>query len=276
MRLLSILVLLAATAWCATVRLYLKEGGWHVVREYKVEGDRVRFYSTERGEWEEMPLDLVDLKKTEREIGERAESEKKESALITAEDRAEREAAEEAAKVPVDVGVYYVDGKELKALKPGESSIVNNKRRSILKALSPIPMITGKATLELQGHNSAFVVTNDTPEFYFRLSEPQRFGIVKLERGKEGRIVEKLTIVPVSNEMIEEQVEVEIFRKQVGEQLYKIWPQAPLEPGEYAVVEYTAGKMNIQVYDFGYKTEKGGAATPATPPQKNKPKSKKK
>ena len=41
-------------------------------------------------------------------------------------------------------------------------------------------------------------------------------------------------------------------RHQVADVLYKIWPQQPLEPGEYAVVEYTEGKGNTQIWDFGF------------------------
>ena len=37
--------------------------------------------------------------------------------------------------------------------------------------------------------------------------------------------------------------------------LYRIWPEKPLEPGEYAVMEYTDGKLNMQVWDVAY----GGA-----------------
>jgi hypothetical protein len=66
------------------------------------------------------------------------------------------------------------------------------------------------------------------------------------------RIVQAWEIVPVTKELIETQDDVEIFRKQVEEGLYKIWPMQPLEPGEYAVVEYTAGKGNIQTWDFAY------------------------
>ena len=67
----------ATIAWAANIKLYLKDGGYHIVREYKVEKDRVRFYSIERGDWEEMPLDLIDLKRTETEAAERkAELEK--------------------------------------------------------------------------------------------------------------------------------------------------------------------------------------------------------
>ncbi len=44
---------------------------------------------------------------------------------------------------------------------------------------------------------------------------------------------------------------VEVFSKQLSENgLYKIWPQDPLPKGEYAVVEYTEGKVNTQVWDF--------------------------
>jgi hypothetical protein len=52
---------------------------------------------------------------------------------------------------------------------------------------------------------------------------------------------------------VEEPEVVEIFRKQLDPNgLYKIWPQKPLEPGEYAVVEFTPGKLNMQIWDFAW------------------------
>ena len=80
---------------------------------------------------------------------------------------------------------------------------------------------------------------------------------MKLTPEKGVRVVEKLTMIPVSKEVVEEPIEVEIFRKQLTpDGLYKIWPMQPLTPGEYAVVEYTPGKLNMQVWDFAYKAEK--------------------
>ena len=71
-----------------------------------------------------------------------------------------------------------------------------------------------------------------------------------MKPGKNVRIVQTLNIVPVSKEIVEETDVVETFKQQLAEGLYKIWPTKPLEPGEYAVVEYTEGKANIQVWDF--------------------------
>jgi hypothetical protein len=69
---------------------------------------------------------------------------------------------------------------------------------------------------------------------------------------KGNRMAEKLTIIPVSKEVVEEPEMVETFRQQVGDGLYKIWPEKPLAAGQYAVVEYTEGKVNMKIWDFAY------------------------
>jgi hypothetical protein len=224
------------------------------VREYKVDGDRVQFYSVERSEWEEIPLKLADVKRTEAERQARDADLRKEAAEIAAEEKFEREQREERDRVPQEPGVYLVDGKELRTIKVGESKSVTNKGRSILKVLSPIPVVSGKVTVELDGEHSATLVPSNRPEFYFRPSKEEHFGIVRLKPTRKGaRLVQTWTIVPVTKEVIEEQEEVEIFRKQVDDGLYKIWPTAPLDPGEYAVIEFTPGKGNIQAWDFAWK-----------------------
>jgi hypothetical protein len=245
---------LLLTAFCllsaANIKLFLKDGTYQLAREYKVEGDRVSFLSVDRGEWEELPLSLVDLAKTQALIKEREDAAREEAVTIKEEEKALKEARREVQRVPKEEGVYLVDGDKVTPVKVGESKIVTNKRRSILKALSPLPMVTGKATVELDGPHSPTGTADREPQFYIRLSADERFGIIRMGEHKSNRVVEKLTIIPVTKETVEEPDLVETFRKQVGDQVYKIWPAKPLDPGEYAVVEYTEGKVNIQVWDF--------------------------
>jgi hypothetical protein len=245
--------LLLAGAWlllAANIKLFLKDGTYQLAREYKVEGDRVSFLSVDRGEWEEIPVSLVDLVKTQAFIKEKEDAARDEAVTIKEEEKALKEARREVLRVPKEEGVYLVDGDKVTPVKVGESKIVTNKRRSVLKALSPLPMVTGKATVELDGPHSSTGTANREPQFYIRLSADERFGIIHMGEHKSNRVVEKLTIIPVTKETVEEPDLVETFRKQVGDQVYKIWPAKPLEPGEYAVVEYTEGKVNIQVWDF--------------------------
>ena len=128
--------------------------------------------------------------------------------------------------------------------------MVTNKRRSILKAMSPIPVVAGKSTVEIDGLKSSLAIQNSRPDFYIRLNAEERFGILRLKPGKLTRLVQTWNIIPVTKDVMEESDTVEIFRKQIADGMYKIWPISALEPGEYAVVEFTEGKGNIQVWDF--------------------------
>jgi hypothetical protein len=253
-RIFVICILLALAAQAATVRLYLKDGTYHMVREYEKQTDRVRYYSTERGEWEEIPLDLVDLKRTEQEMASNEAERKEEAAISDAEEKAERAQRREIERIPMETGVFIVDGEKVTVLKQAESKVVNNKRRSILKAMSPIPIISGKSTVELDGLKAPLILTAERPEFYIRLAAEERFQIVRLAPTKATRIVQKWDIVPVTKEIIETTDVIESFRQQLADGLYKIWPTKPVSPGEYAVVEYTEGKGNIQVWDFTIAT----------------------
>jgi hypothetical protein len=249
-RLAGVLMLIAGLLSAATVRLYLKDGTYHAVREYEKSGDRVRYYSTERSDWEEIPLDLVDLKRTESEKSDNEAARKADASALDAEEKAEREQRREIERIPMEPGVFMAKGEELVVLKQAEVKVVNNKRRSILKAITPIPIVAGKSTVELDGLKSAFLLSADRPEFYFRLAKAERMAIVRMVPGKTSRIVQTLNSIPVSKEIMEETDIVETFKQQLADGLYKIWPTKPLEPGEYAVVEYTEGEANIQVWDF--------------------------
>jgi hypothetical protein len=250
----------------ANIRLYLKEGGGDVlVREYEINGDRVRYYSIERSQWEEIPVSMVDLEKTQRiEKDKEAASEArhKEDSIERA---AERRARTELHKIPIDDGVYYLNGDQVETVKQAEVKTDSSKSRTLLKVIAPVP-IPEKETVELEGKKSEFVVTNDRPMFYMRLESINRFDILRLKDKKGNRLVQTVNIVPQSKERMEEQEAVEIFRQEFAPGVYKIWPTKPLPAGEYAVVEYTPGEADIRVWDFSCQpTSPSSATEPETP-----------
>lgn len=250
LRIAIALLAFAVALPAATIRLYLKDGGFHNVREYEKKADRVRYYSTERGDWEEIPLELVDLKKTQDEATKRETEQKQQARLMDAEEKAERTEQREIAAIPYEAGVFQVSKEQATTLKSAETKVVNNKRRSILKAMSPIPIVSGKSTVEIDGLKASHVVPPGQPEFYIRLSGEERFEIAKVAVGKAARIVQHWDLIPVTKEIVEKTEIRESFKQQLAEGLYKIWPVKALEPGEYAVIQYTEGKGNIQVWDF--------------------------
>lgn len=258
-RFLFVLLLCSTLCLAEHVKLFLKDGGYHIVREYHVQGDRVRFFSTERGEWEEIPTALVDLSKTEAVAKDNAEQDLKEQREQDAEDQALRDLRREIASVPVESGAYFLMDGKVKQLDAAPYEIVTNKKRAALKMLSPVPLIPGKATVVIKGEHSSFVVHDPRPTFYFRPQKQEQFSIIAVQPKKNLRVVENVSILPAVNAAIEDRRVVKVFQMQLAENLYKVWPQSPLTPGEYAVAEYGGDEesnkddIDIQVWDFAYR-----------------------
>src|ERR1700674_656560 len=135
----AILIALAVAAFGATVRLYLKDGDYQIVSEYRVLADRVRYFSTERGDWEEIPLELVDLDRTKKDAADRQAAIEAEAKEQDVEDKAIRDDRQEAARVPVGPGVYMVNGDKIQALQMAEVEVNSSRGRTVLKVLSPVP-----------------------------------------------------------------------------------------------------------------------------------------
>src|SRR5208283_3059648 len=78
-------------------RLILKDGTYQLVRKYEIVGDRVRYISVERGgDWEELPVELVDWEATRKWETENAKASEAETspAMKEAEELDKEEAAE--------------------------------------------------------------------------------------------------------------------------------------------------------------------------------------
>jgi hypothetical protein len=169
----------------ANHRLILKDGTYQLVRKYEIVGDRVRYISIERsGEWEELPLELVDWDATRKwEQDHATETEEaspamKEAADIDKEEAAARDEAKsrrpEVAKgleLPDEDGVFALDTfqgtPELVEMLPAELN-ANTKSKHGLSTLNP--MAGAKASLELDGaHAKVHFHVND-PTIYLSLN----------------------------------------------------------------------------------------------------------
>ena len=235
--------------------LVLSDGTRIAVREYEKQGERVRYFSLERGQWEEVPTGIIDWDRTEA-FNERA----REAALASeAEERreriAERRARTELHSVPLDDGVYYLGDDGLLPVEQAFYDIGKSKKRTVLNVLAPVPVTPGKRTLAIKGLAAKTVTRDPKPAFYMRLDRFSRFGIsrVKPEAKRDRRVVQQIFTIPKSEEQAEAQEEIDVFRQQLAPLVYKVWPVEPLEAGEYAVIEYTPGETNLRVWDFSHR-----------------------
>ncbi len=260
MRVVLLFLLTALLLFADTFKLYLKDGTFHLTREYQRQGDRIRYYSTERGEWEEIPVELVDLDKTEGERNHKSEQAAKQLRAEDEEDKAERALRQEIASIPMDPGAYYKRGEKVEQLPASDYQVITDKKRKALQVLSPVPLVPGKAVVIIKGDHANFVVNDARPEFYFRQSKGQRFGILKVTPTKKNtRVVENVSIAPVVKQAEEERKEMKTFVQDMGNDLFKIWPENPLTPGEYAIVQFADTEdgtdIELVIWDFTYRAE---------------------
>src|SRR5579864_7878813 len=114
---LMLLLTLPALTQDLARRLILKDGSYQLVTKYEVKGNRVRYLSAERNEWEELPESLVDWPATEKYEKDRATgSSVPEAAQLDKQIEQERDLEETqlpqvapGLRLPEDSGVFLLD-----------------------------------------------------------------------------------------------------------------------------------------------------------------------
>jgi len=124
----------------------------------------------------------------------------------------------------------------------------------VLRIIVPVPVVAGKASLDLAGENAGVTVPDTKPNLYFRIDSTQRFTIVRMKPKTGVRVLAIMQTEPMTKMVFFEMERIEVFRQQLRDNLYKVWPTKPLIPGEYALVQYSEGESadsgEILAWDF--------------------------
>jgi hypothetical protein len=254
-------------------RLILKDGSYQLVSQWEVKGDRVRYLSAERNEWEEVPYSLVDWPATEKFEKDRASQPRSpEAEEVDREVAAEREAAEAKSpqvapglRLPEDGGVMLLDTfqnqPQLVELEQSGGKLNRNRKENVLKA-AVNPAASNTQPIELEGLHAKVQAHVSLPSLYLSVAPPEntdpatqppedRFRIVRMKSKNGKRIVGEIKINFIGK-VSQAETLVPTTSADLSGGWIKITPTTALQPGEYAVVELLGSDgVNTFVWDFG-------------------------
>src|SRR5579863_6804521 len=258
-------------------RLILKDGSYQLVTKYEVIGERVRYFSAERDEWEELPKSLVDWPATEKNEAEQHEQDRAAAeSAVKLEKQIENENAAAAKlpevapglRLPSDSGVFLLDNfksePQLVEVTEAEGDVSQGSRGNIFRGA------LAKQAVELPGEHAKVQCHVDIPSFYLNVEPPpaaaaqpqnpqspqtaapfDRFRIIRTQPKAGKRTLAEVTRNVGGKVGQEQHFEKTTITRIAGGWL-KLTPTASLAPGEYAVVEMMDKEgMNLYVWDFG-------------------------
>ena len=276
----------ASTVPSASVgkKLVLKDGGYQLVREYQRNGDRVRYFSAERGDWEEIPAAMVDwdaTAKAEAAAGASAD------ALLK---QVHHEQEQRQIEAPLDVdaslpiapgiflpggeGMFVLEGKSVTPLEQAGAEVHADKKQTLKQILSPVPVVPSKKNVELPGAKATRRINSERPEFYLREPppDPDRVSAI-LTSGQPGDTGPEIVLVKLTIKGGKRQIEsirsmfgqqvpgelnaVSIQRWDVAKDVYRFTLGQELSAGEYAFTQLLPDGINFYVWDFGVDRKTG-------------------
>jgi len=243
-------------------KLILMDGTYQLAREYAVEGDRVRYWSVERSQWEEIPTNLVDWDATHKAEAEQAGRDAELKAKIHASQVAQLTKDIDVDRsleikpglfLPDAVGFYALDrDKLIREMKQSTAVIKTSTGREVERIMSGVPMIPSKRTMEIPGERAAMRLATAEPEFFMRPAderEPQ-FRLLRAQVKGGHRVIDSISIHFTGQETHNAtDIEIQTWTPATG--VFRYTVDERLEPGEYAFVEMTGEGISGYVWDFG-------------------------
>ena len=243
-------------------KLILKDGTFQLAREYTVEGDRVRYWSVERSQWEEIPANLVDWDATQKSEAEQAGRDAELKARIHASQVAQLTKDIDVDRsleikpglfLPDGVGFYALDrDKLMHEMKQSTAEIKLSTGREVEKILSGVSMIPSKKTMDIPGEHAALRLTTAEPEFFMRPADSRepRFRLIRAQIKGGRRVIESISIHFTGQEKHNAtEIEIQTWTPATG--VFRYTVDERLDPGEYAFVEMTGEGVSGYVWDFG-------------------------
>jgi hypothetical protein len=272
-------------------RLILKDGSYQAVTKYEIHGERVRYFSAERGEWEEVPNSLIDWDATEkfeqgRQQGKLAPEAVELDKELESERKAEQARSPQVApglRLPDEGGIFLLDTYEnqpqLSELQQSGGDVEKNTKTNILRAaINPLAGV--KQTIELPGAHAKIQSHTTVPSVYINidsnegapatapaaagepapLASTERFKIIRVDVKGTKRVAGAVKIAVTGKMKTDERFVTTTATAMTGGWV-KLTPADPLAAGEYAVAELLGKEgINLYVWDFGVNP-----AAPANP-----------
>jgi hypothetical protein len=249
----------------------LTDGSYQLVREYEIEGDRVRYYSLDSSQWEQIPASMVDWDATKKIAAEEADRDAALLAKVHQSDTARVATTLDIdASLEVAPGLFLPDGehlwvydgkKTLLTLPQAETDSKLSKGRWIEQVMVPIPIVPTRHSISIQGTRAKLRITEHQPEFYMRVADRRQPELVLIRAKPHGdtRHVEDLD--QIFDTTSEKRDSVPLQRWEVAGGVFRFTLGQPLAPGEYAIAERVEEEgAGLYVWDFGVDD---GAASPA-------------
>ena len=279
----SVSLALFAQSQTQSTRLILKDGSYQLASKYEIHGDRVRYFSAERGEWEELPKSMVDWDATEKyKQGQLTKAPSPEAIQLDKELESERKADEARAPevapglhLPEEGGVFLLDTfqnqPQLDEIQQSGGDLNKNMKSNILRAAIN-PLASAKQTIEIAGAHAKIQSHTAVPSIYVNVEADanaateaaapkddagklppatERFKIIRAEVKGGKRIAGGIKVAPYGKVKADERFVPATVTPMTGGWI-KLTPTDPLVNGEYAVAEMLGKEgMNLYVWDFG-------------------------
>jgi len=239
----------------------LKDGSFQLVREYQLDGDRVRYYSLDSSQWEQIPAELVDWDATKKAEEQEAQHDAAVLAKIQAQEAARRadpldiDASLEVAPgifLPPGEGLFVFDGKAVLKLAQVQTASRLAKKRLLEQVVVPVPIIPSSHTISIPGTRAKFRLRNPAPEFYMRTVDAREPEIELLRAKIRGQNRQIENTDELFGEHQTNRDTVAMQRWQVARGVYRFTLGQSLQPGEYALAEIVKSEdISFFVWDLG-------------------------